>query len=71
MEPNVITFSAAAEEKGCGRNTLYRAARRGEIDTADVGGVRMILLDEAFAEWAPQEVGGRIHRNRSRYGTGD
>ena len=67
MKPNVTTFTAGAEEKDCSRLTLYRAADRGEIHTAEVGGTRMILLDDAFAEWQPQETGGRVHRNRARY----
>ena len=57
-KPNVVSFTAAAEEKGCGRTTLYRAAWRDEINTVKVGNTSMILRDDAFADWQPRGPGG-------------
>jgi len=64
VEPNVTSFSAAAKEKNCGRNTLYRAADRGQINTAQVGGRRMILLDDAFERFEPMNRGARAARQK-------
>ena len=60
-EANVTSFSEAARVKECHRSTLYRAARRGDLTTVQVGSVEMLLRDEAFAEWTPRETGGRLH----------
>lgn len=65
MKPNVTTFSAAAKEKNCGRTTLYRAADDGRLSTADVGGTRMILLDEKYEQFEPHNVGARAARRKS------
>ena len=64
MQPNVTTFTAAAEEKNCGRATLYRAADDGRLNTAEVGGTRMILLDDAFEEFEPMNRGARAARQK-------
>jgi len=57
-QPNVVTFTAAAEEKDCGRTTLYRARDRGEINTVKIGNTTMIRRDDAFADWKPRGAGG-------------
>jgi hypothetical protein len=57
-QPNVVTFTAAAEEKDCGRTTLYRARDRGDINTVKVGNTTMIRRDDAFADWEPRGAGG-------------
>jgi len=63
-EPNVISFTAAADEKGCARSTLYRAAEQDRLNTVEVGSVRMILKDEKWADFTPQEKGARVQRRK-------
>jgi excisionase family DNA binding protein len=64
MQPNVTTVSEAAEKKNCGRNTIYRAVERGELNTAEVGKQRMILLDDAFERFEPMNRGARVARQK-------
>lgn len=61
---DIISFSEAAEEKGCGRNTLYRAANDGRLNETKVGGRRMLIRDEAYESFAPKETGARVHGNK-------
>lgn len=63
-EPNVVSFTAAADEKGCARSTLYRAAEQGRLNTVEVDSVRMIVRDEKWNAYAPKETGARTHRQR-------
>lgn len=56
-EANVVSFTQAAEEKGCGRTTLYRARDRGELNVVQVGSRGMILRDDAFENWQPKGPG--------------
>lgn len=65
MQPNVTTISEAAERKSCGRNTIYRAIDRGALNTAEVGKQPVVLLDEAFEEFEPMNVGARAARQQS------
>ncbi len=62
-EPNVITFTDAAKQKGVVRSTLYRAADRGEINVVSIGSNRAILKDEAWKQWKPKETGARSVKN--------
>ena len=59
MQPNVTTFSEAAEEKSCGRATLYRAVEDGRLNTAEVGKRDMILRDEKYRAFTPKNTGFR------------
>lgn len=70
-EPNVISFTAAAEEKDCARSTLYRAAERGQLETVEVGNVRMIVKDENWAAFTPEEKGARVQRRRQHESAGE
>jgi predicted site-specific integrase-resolvase len=62
-EPNVVTFTDAAKQKGVARSTLYRAADRGEINVVSIGSNRAILKDEAWRKWTPNETGARSVKN--------
>ena len=64
MKPNVTTFSALARELNCSRATLYRAANDGRLNTAEVGGTRMILLDEKHEQFEPRNTGARAARQQ-------
>ena len=63
MDPNdLISFSDAAREIGCSRTTLYRAADDGRLNDVEVGGRRMLLKDEAWADFEPRLKGGRVRK---------
>lgn|GEM_PF-5388214 len=59
-QPNVITATEAAREKGCNRRTIYEAANRGELGDARIGRSRLIFKDGRYDEWQPQERGRRV-----------
>jgi excisionase family DNA binding protein len=63
MDPDdLISFSDAAREIGCSRTTLYRAADDGRLNDVEVGGRRMLLKDEAWADFEPRLKGGRVRK---------
>ena len=59
-----ISITAAAEVKNCGRNTLYRAADDGRVNTREVAGRRLIVADEKFEQFKPQFTGARAARQK-------
>ena len=59
-QPNVITATEAAREKGCNRRTIYEAANRGELRDTRIGRSRLIFKDRRYDEWHPQERGRRV-----------
>ena len=61
---DLVSFTDAAREKDCGRNTLYRAARRDELTTVEVGGRTMIVRDEAYDAWKPEWTGARAQQDQ-------
>jgi excisionase family DNA binding protein len=64
----VISFTEAAKVKDCGRNTLYRAADDGRLNTVEVGRRRMIVQDEKWQTFEPKLIG---HRARQQADTSD
>jgi excisionase family DNA binding protein len=63
MDPDdLISFSDAAREIGCSRTTLYRAVGDGRLNDIEVGGRRMLLKDEAWADFEPRLKGGRVRK---------
>jgi predicted site-specific integrase-resolvase len=66
-----ISFTAAAEEKSCGRATLYRAARDGRIDAQEVAGRRVIVANEKYEAFEPQHTGARAARQKNSGGGSD
>lgn len=69
-KPNVVSFTAAAEEKDCHRSSLYRARDRGELTIVKVGNTSMILRNDAFEAWEPRGPGGRL-RSEPNLGSDD
>lgn len=61
---DLITFTEAAEDKNCGRNTLYRAVDDGRLNAVTVGDRKMLIQDEEYEAFVPKETGARVHRNR-------
>ena len=68
MKPNVTTFSVAAEEKGCGRATIYRAVEDGRLNTAKIGKRNMILRDEKYEQFTPKNTGFRKQKQANNDG---
>lgn len=62
-EPNVTTISEAAKEKRCVRQTIYSAIERGDLNTTQIGKMRMVLKDAQYDAFEVRETGGRTHRN--------
>jgi hypothetical protein len=60
--PRYVSFTDAAEEKSCGRNTLYRAARDGRIDAEEVAGRHLVVANEKFEQFEPMRRGARAAR---------
>jgi len=65
VDPNdLISFSDAARDLGCGRTTLYRAAHRNELTTVDVSGRTMLLKNEAYHSFEPEWTGSRAQQDQ-------
>ena len=47
-QPNVITVQAAATEKGCTPQALYKALDEGRLKEVKMGATRLILRDETY-----------------------
>ena len=58
--PELLSATEAAARKGCSRQTIGNAIRRGEINGTKVGPAWAVLDDDALGRWRPQETGGRI-----------
>ncbi len=61
---DLISFTDAAEDKDCGRTTLWRAAKDGRLNAIDVSGRRMLVMDEKYESFEPEETGARMHRDK-------
>jgi excisionase family DNA binding protein len=59
---DLITISAAAEEKGCSRTTLYRAISDDRLNAVEVGNRRMLVRDETFEAFEPEWKGERVRK---------
>ena len=60
MQANVLPVPAAAEEKGCTRQTIYNALDRGELTETRIGNTRLVLLDAQWKVWTPKDTGRRM-----------
>ncbi|PQJ33603.1 hypothetical protein BSZ35_02415 [Salinibacter sp. 10B] len=68
---DLITISAAAEQKGCSRTTLYRAISDGRLNAVEVGGRRMLLQDKSYRTFEPEWKGGRVQKLQEESERGD
>lgn len=48
---DVLSVPAAAEEKGCSRQTIYNALDRGALNELRTGKTRLVVRDEAYDRW--------------------
>ena len=61
-EANVIAVAEATKEKGCTAQAIYNALDRGDLTELRMGGIRLILKDEAYAAYQVKQTGGRTHK---------
>ena len=54
-----LSITRFAEMKKCSRETVYNAAKRGEIDIDRTAGVPVIYLTEKNLKWMPRQKMGR------------
>lgn len=63
LDPNdLISFTDAAREKDCGRNTLYRAVEDGRLNSVEVSGRQMLVRDDAYLNFEPNWTGARARQ---------
>lgn len=48
---DVLSVPAAAEEKGCSRQTIYNALDRGTLNELRTGKTRLVVRDETYEHW--------------------
>lgn len=63
-KPNVLTAAEAAREKDCSRYAIYDAIKRGDLNTVQVGGLRLISRDPKYLQYEVKETGARTHREK-------
>jgi excisionase family DNA binding protein len=59
--PNILTASEAARRKGCSRQAIHAAVKRGRLTPYRMGRQLMIVVDAAFEAFEVKETGGRAH----------
>lgn len=65
---DLITISAASEEKNCSRTTLYRAISDGRLNGIEVGDRQMLVKNETFEAFEPKWKGARVQRMKEKDG---
>lgn len=48
---DILSVPAAAEEKGCSRQTIYNALDRGALNELRTGKTRLVVRDETYERW--------------------
>ena len=59
-----ITSTDAAERKGCTRQNIAYAIRKGKIDAEQIGPNYIVLVNRKFEEWAPNPKIQAIRRKK-------
>ncbi len=59
--PELLAPADAAEVKGCTRQGIHAAMKRGRLNTYPAGRLRLVIVDDTFKEWQPKKTGGRAH----------
>ncbi len=62
FEPNVITITELAREKGCSRQAIYNAIQRGDLNTTRLGTQTVVVKDTNYEAFQIKETGGRLHK---------
>lgn len=63
MSAYALTVAEAARRAGVYPGSLCRAAKRGTLATAKIGGTRFVTLSEV-ERWRREEKGGRPRKER-------
>jgi len=56
---DLVSFTKAAQEKRCGRNTLYRAVDDGRLNAVHVDDRQMLVKDAQYDAFEPEWTGRR------------
>jgi len=56
---DLISIADAARDLGAGRSTLYRALNDGRLNGVEVAGRTVIVQDEKWETFEPEERGAR------------
>ncbi len=59
--PELLPPSEVARLKGCTRQGVYAAMKRGKLNTYATGSRRLVIVDDTFHAWQPKNTGGRAH----------
>ena len=59
MDLHLVSVKGAAQEKHVSRQALYRALDEGRLTEIRLDGIRLILKDPKYDEYAPRPYGGR------------
>lgn len=61
----LISITEAAERKGCTRQAIFGAIKRGEVDAQRIGHVFIVSANEKFNAWRPGEGYQKAGRARA------
>lgn len=61
---NLLSTSDVAARKGCTRQAVLDAVKRGDLNASQVGRTWVVSDDDALAVWTVKETGGRMHRDK-------
>lgn len=70
MIPNILTVPQAAEEKGCSRQAVYMALRRGALTPVEMGTFKAVARDDKYRAYRPTRPGKRKNRKADQTGKG-
>lgn len=59
--PSLLSTTEAAKLKGCTRQTIADALRRGALQGSKLGRVWYVVRDTTFEAYEVRETGGRLH----------
>lgn len=60
LQERIISVTDAAEEKCCGRATIYRAIEDNRLTGIELGGRQVVLQDKKYEDFVPRCMGTRV-----------
>lgn len=60
LKERVISVTEAADQKNCGRATVYRALNDDRLSPIEIGGRKMVLKDKKYEDFCPRPRGTRV-----------
>ena len=62
----LITVPEAAKRKGCSRQALWLAVKRGSIDAEKIGRDHLVNVNQKFEDWEPNRLRQEIGRESQK-----